>query len=59
MREAKIKIKFSDEQYKLVMSILETLELASEKYDAYYKSDHQTVRRVKGARPLWGNEDAN
>lgn len=53
MREAKIKIRYKDEQYQLVTAILHALEEASEQYDAI--SDQ--IRIVKGAEPLWRAED--
>ena len=53
MREAKIKIRFKDEQYELITAILHALEGASEQYDAI--SDQ--IRIVKGAEPLWRVDD--
>ena len=53
MREAKIKIRYKDEQYELITAILHTLEEASEQYDAI--SDQ--IRIVKGAEPLWKADD--
>ena len=53
MREAKIRIRYKDEQYELITAILHALEGASEQYDAI--SDQ--IRIVKGAEPLWGAND--